>query len=533
MIRRHPWRILVFLLLGAVVNVLVAWGCAAWSPLSKDRVQFATESPGDRISPAFPVPVGRNPEPIEWDFDEVRARIEHHGWSPYANPDEWNLVLSGMRVVNFGVTRRAIYGQATHQQQFAIKQSMPVEFVYDSGWPCRSLSGRIIQVGGGRPHKWKMIDAIDLSSPAPKAFSSFGSTSRTIDDRILPYQPLWFGMFINTLFYGMAIAVFWYVFVVSLWSCLTSLYLKYVGIGNRRRNLGHCPYCGHDLQHNLDGGCPVCGWKRMTSPRFRRMTRRAFTILILLILGTILNVLVAWRCAAWSSITLDDIKHAHEQYGNQYTRHPSFGKSSVAMEVEWDFDAARRRLRQLGWIPSKDTDVWMFILRGTEYSGAGFTLRVLTEVQIEHAQGTMRRYEPVEFQLTAGWPCRSVSGQAVHSSVRSMPTWKLIDAIDLSKTVTGKIPNQWSRTIQDRMLPYRPLWLGTVINAIFYAILYAIFHRWISRPLWRKFTAFYCKHVGIGKCRLRRGHCPQCNYNLQHNLDAGCAECGWNRAADR
>jgi len=29
--------------------------------------------------------------------------------------------------------------------------------------------------------------------------------------------------------------------------------------------------------------------------------------------------------------------------------------------------------------------------------------------------------------------------------------------------------------------------------------------------------------------RQRRGHCPQCNYNLLFDLKSGCPECGWNR----
>jgi len=29
--------------------------------------------------------------------------------------------------------------------------------------------------------------------------------------------------------------------------------------------------------------------------------------------------------------------------------------------------------------------------------------------------------------------------------------------------------------------------------------------------------------------RQRRGHCPQCNYNLLFDLKSGCPECGWGR----
>ena len=30
--------------------------------------------------------------------------------------------------------------------------------------------------------------------------------------------------------------------------------------------------------------------------------------------------------------------------------------------------------------------------------------------------------------------------------------------------------------------------------------------------------------------RTRRGLCPTCKYDLRGDLDAGCPECGWNRA---
>jgi len=32
--------------------------------------------------------------------------------------------------------------------------------------------------------------------------------------------------------------------------------------------------------------------------------------------------------------------------------------------------------------------------------------------------------------------------------------------------------------------------------------------------------------------RAKRGRCPRCGYDLRGNLDAGCPECGWGRAAE-
>ncbi len=33
------------------------------------------------------------------------------------------------------------------------------------------------------------------------------------------------------------------------------------------------------------------------------------------------------------------------------------------------------------------------------------------------------------------------------------------------------------------------------------------------------------------RCRLRRGRCPQCGYDMRGKMAAGCPECGWGRNA--
>lgn len=30
--------------------------------------------------------------------------------------------------------------------------------------------------------------------------------------------------------------------------------------------------------------------------------------------------------------------------------------------------------------------------------------------------------------------------------------------------------------------------------------------------------------------RMRRGHCPRCDYDLRFKVGSGCPECGWRRA---
>src|SRR5262245_32202201 len=70
-----------------------------------------------------------------------------------------------------------------------------------------------------------------------------------------------------------------------------------------------------------------------------------------------------------------------------------------------------------------------------------------------------------------------------------------------------------------RVVPYRPVWVGLVVNTVFYGLVWWAI---ISAGVWL---------VGGGRAqaRLRRGHCPACGYDLLGNVAEGCPECGWNR----
>lgn len=64
-------------------------------------------------------------------------------------------------------------------------------------------------------------------------------------------------------------------------------------------------------------------------------------------------------------------------------------------------------------------------------------------------------------------------------------------------------------------LPVHLLWTGFVGNTLTFATVAcgsALLFRW-SRT----------------RSRLRRGLCPECSYDLNHNHPPGCPECGWNK----
>ncbi len=65
-------------------------------------------------------------------------------------------------------------------------------------------------------------------------------------------------------------------------------------------------------------------------------------------------------------------------------------------------------------------------------------------------------------------------------------------------------------------LPFRPIWVGSVANTVFYAAL--LVGAWVVVRRWR---------IAV---RRSRGHCPKCGYDLRRDFGGGCPECGWGRA---
>tara|TARA_R110002073_G_scaffold118918_5_gene259289 strand:- start:232043 stop:232852 length:810 start_codon:yes stop_codon:yes gene_type:complete len=67
-----------------------------------------------------------------------------------------------------------------------------------------------------------------------------------------PYQPIWTGLIINTLFWSIIIA--------------TLLSIKRAFRHARRMRKGQCPLCSYDLEYVSVNGCPECGWRKNCAP---------------------------------------------------------------------------------------------------------------------------------------------------------------------------------------------------------------------------------------------------------------------------
>ena len=243
----------ICLLLGAVVNVAVAWGLAIHSEVNSvnpSRSGFTvTRShralPADRIG--SPVPVGSAPGPTHW---QVR-RLERTG-----------TVLAVVAVVVFPSGAYVPFEEllppvrGLAEDIRLIEASSPVNwdtpgfFVWDGrGWPCISLSCCWPWWEGSVWPQAPIEDGLRLGSPTAAHPWPYGVHQL----RGLPLKPIWPGFAINTLFYA------------------TLLWLLIPGPFALRRFVrvqqGFCPKCAYPM--GASSVCTECGRelpKRASTP---------------------------------------------------------------------------------------------------------------------------------------------------------------------------------------------------------------------------------------------------------------------------
>ncbi|MEE9129210.1 MAG: hypothetical protein V3T84_04265 [Phycisphaerales bacterium] len=197
--KRRLFKLVVFLLLGAVVNVAVTWGCAAWSKLHVTTVR------GDQ---GF-----------------IRRACQHNFG------DDQRITFDGFHEFNrlrgFGVR------WDRHHASYKNSGAMAVRSYFQMGWPDYAVEGWYEFVGIG--------DLATHWSHHPRVWLGNGETWRPL---ILAFRPLWPGFAINTIFYA------------------TILWMSFLGpfVARRfvRHKHGHCIKCGYDLRGAEHEVCPEC-----------------------------------------------------------------------------------------------------------------------------------------------------------------------------------------------------------------------------------------------------------------------------------
>lgn len=223
------------------------------------------------------------------------------------------------------------------------------------------------------------------------------------------------------------------------------------------------------------------------------MKRRLLLVAVFLLAGAVVNVAVAWGCAAWMD---PHLQKADERFGGSWV-----GGSSLSWII-WEHRTtgavriiSRWHKAQVVGIDRMFRDgllvpAWApFVEPDSEAPPKAFHFWVAT---------------------ARGWPMCSVAG-AVHVTRRPGQNGLATDAdvlwaIALDEGDVADIRKHWKL----RLLPFRPLAVGFTVNTIFYATI-----------LWLLISGPFVVRRFI---RVRRGLCPACAYPIGQS-DA-CSECG-------
>ncbi|MGP1310882.1 MAG: hypothetical protein ACTS27_11860 [Phycisphaerales bacterium] len=292
----------------------------------------------------------------------------------------------------------------------------------------------------------------------------------------------------------------------------------------------------------------------------KRWTKRRVLVRIgaLLVLGFIVNVLVAWGFAARSAPSwiagrkTEVIKFADIAPGPNGLAVMTRATNYSSMTIETDVGAWRASTRaQCFDVPDMLAGkmVCPGCVRPVDHPdihrlrGSWRWRLVLSHAWLPHrCNASDSKYQAVRSMQAFGWPFPSVvyarggeiSGEDVWRAdlilwpstvqpgyaalaLNADSGFRLLSAGDLALNGGASytaIPslNRYSRTT---VLPIRPVITGAVINTIVYA----------SFP----WLLFYGVPIGRVLLRRKKGRCTMCGYDLGHDYAAGCPECGWNR----
>ena len=232
--KRRLLKLVVFLLLGAIVNVAVAWGSLYWPYLyhtaPNQQIGHTLNGPGfsdwyvyTSSSSGFGKATSRWLNGI-FTFKGVSDRDPAESvlpdWAGFAYPN-------GTYPPNIYVIR----------------------IVDARGWPFLAFwSGR--EVDGSSPAGATVGNSISITNGYLLPGERNMPYSHYSDARILPFAPIWTGVAINTISYAVLLWMLW----------LSPSVVRH----HIRRTRGLCVKCGYDLRGTSGGGggCPECGWRR-------------------------------------------------------------------------------------------------------------------------------------------------------------------------------------------------------------------------------------------------------------------------------
>ncbi len=222
--KRRLLIIAFFLLLGAVVNVAVAWGCALWQPWPSSWASSASESP-------------------------TQYGSGFSGWSVKVwRGQAWARVLSRWTIRESGSIQSSSEPAAEEVLPSWAASARPsgigppgkvlLRFVESRGWP--TLAMRSEWETEGR------AGVVLASVQVTRGYLISSDRSKPWDvenPRVMPLRPIWPGFALNTLFYA-----------ALLWLLIPGPFALRRFLRLRR---GLCPKCAYPMGES--GVCTECG----------------------------------------------------------------------------------------------------------------------------------------------------------------------------------------------------------------------------------------------------------------------------------
>jgi len=210
------------------------------------------------------------------------------------------------------------------------------------------------------------------------------------------------------------------------------------------------------------------------------MRRWLLKLVLFLVFGAIVNVAVAWACAAYVNIDVSDSPQV-------------FRLSTTDWEVSRGTAFGSEAIGYIAFIARGDRAISPQVPNIPRWSGL---------------PNRPDRMDPMLMPWASdarGWPMYSMSTR-YYRGASPQSASIITDGLFVRPSLLGVSGR--------RVLPLRPIWPGFAINTVFYAVV-----------LWLLFAGPF---VVRRRRRIRRGLCPKCAYDLRNRPtdSTTCPECG-------
>ncbi|MCH8823268.1 MAG: hypothetical protein IH984_07135 [Planctomycetes bacterium] len=234
--KRRIIKLAVFILLGAIVNVAVAWASALWVDAMAPKY-FPAQLRGNTAAnhPRWGVLVTPEFSSTHVQSSASRKPPARSPLPPNATKDEIDAWLAGKAIrVPKDIIEVPYWSRTSKPPKESDYEAMGL-WEEARGWPMRSLVWY---------YSHRFSDSIEIKRWSIELSGTQGPIGLP---RALPLRPIPLGFVINSLIYALCI---WILFAVK---------------ANLRRitrsKRGHCIKCGYDLRGSsgISGVCPECG----------------------------------------------------------------------------------------------------------------------------------------------------------------------------------------------------------------------------------------------------------------------------------